>query len=201
LCRLKPFAKPIEHILNIYNLTDEKEIIFIHPQKLAGFRVVLNGIQNNFHLFTLVQNELAQKAGSILGISAPQNPDSVQIAKGIKKFDIDRKIQDFGLISFYTWRAYYESEKQKTIYNSKYMIQGKMTPKNIPVIGGQRIVILGESQRPSLQWDTSEFRPLNQYLTSETRIVETLQQEIVCDILRGILSVTPTTSPFGQSQF
>ena len=190
LARLKPFTKSIDELFNIYKLADEKELIFIYPKKGLGFRVILNGVQNNFHLFTLVQNELAQKAGNILGITAPTNTDSVQIAKGIKKFDIDRKIPDSSLLNFYNWKAFYESDKQKNLYNPKYMLQGKMSPHNIPNLEGLKIVIIGDVLSPAQQWDTSEFRPLNQYLNSEAKVMEMLDRSIVVEILRKIQSAT-----------
>lgn len=198
LNRLKSFAKLIEQIYNIYRLADEQELVLIHPERRVGFRVVIRGVQNNYHLFTLIQSELAQKVGKLLGIHAYSNTDVVQIARGIRKFDIDRKIPDFGLISFYSWKAYYESQKQKSPLNPKHLLSGRVSPYGIPLINGIRFIILGEALRPALQWNTSEFRPLNQYLTSEVQILEVLDRNKVIDILNKIQSINITDNSDGS---
>jgi hypothetical protein len=187
ITRLRPFSGNIEQIYKIYRLTDDTDFFVIHPEKLVGFKVVANGIQNNFHFFTLLQHELCNKAGNILGISIPKDPDQVLIAKGLKKFDIDRKIADSSVLNFYSWKSFYESKKKKKPLDARYLLKGKQMPIYIPTIDGIKILIIGEDTSHHLKWDTSEFRPINQHLTSSVEISDILKKEQVLEILKKIL--------------
>jgi hypothetical protein len=186
--KMKVFIKPLEDIFKLYRLTDHYEFLLIHPEKLIGFKCKVVGIQNNYHLFTLIQEELSNKAGPSLSISKTTDSNAIAIAKGHRKFDIERKIPVLPLFDFYVWDVCKNGDHPSEGFHLKYLLKGSASPLEIPGFRGQKIIIFKDATDLSSSWDTHEFKPFNQHLTSKVTLSEALPKDDVLTLLRSFIS-------------
>ncbi len=184
--RMMTYLKPVEDIYKLYNITDHYQFTFLHPNKLLGFKLKVVGIQNNFHLFTLVQEELSNKARKALSITKTTEPNAISIAKGQRKFDIERKIPVTPLFDFYFFEVWKSNPKNPEDFDSKYLIKGSSSPSEIGCVKGEKIIIIKNASNQSPPWDTHQFKPLNRYLTSDATLLEMLAKEDVIALLRSL---------------
>jgi hypothetical protein len=174
---LAPIHREAYFLARLLALTDGEELLVLHPEANKGFRVVLEAVQNNFHLFTLLQEALigAPAEGKLEGPSL--RTDVIATARGERPLhasDTDSAVWTFsdwaGLRPDGTWSPSAEG----------HWILGEGQPLDIPLFDGQRIVLLGPLQVPR-SWDAQFFAPLHEALRSRVQVVEILPAATVAD--------------------
>ncbi len=183
--KIKTYITPLNEISKLYNLTDNTDFIVLHPKKLIGFKFKATGIQNNYHLFTLIQDELLKKANDALKLTAVIDPNAVSIAKGERKFDIDRKIIVDRFFDFYSYKSY-KGELTNPKFDSKHTLAGKSLSDLIPDSKDKKIIIIDSPPKNTLSWDTQIFKPLNIYTTANATLTEVIPKDNVIEILKSI---------------
>lgn len=181
--KLKTYITSLNEISKLYSLTDNTSFTILHPKKLIGFNITATGVQNNYHLFTLIQHELLQKANNALKLNASMDDNAVSIAKGERKFDIDRKITVDGCFDFYSYKAY-KGELTNPKFDLKYALAGESLSDLIPESQNKKIIIIDSPPKNPSDWDTHAFKPLNIYTTASANLIEVIPKDNVIDILK-----------------
>lgn len=183
--KLTPYLTPLNDISKLYNLTDNTDFTILHPKKLIGFIVTATGVQNNYHLFTLMQDELLQKANDLLNLNSHIDANALSIAKGERKFDIDRKITINNFLDFFSYNAY-NRELTNPKFQQIYAIKGEESSDHIPEFQNRKIIIIDSPPQKHLTWDTHSFKPINIYTTSSVIIKKIISKDNVIKILKEI---------------
>lgn len=175
----EPFLRSLTETIKLYRLFDDRTIYFIHPKRRIGFSVKVFGIQNFFQLFTLVLDELNQKASGILPLFHIPDPSAVGVATGDRKYDIDRKIDIKTEYAFYTVADYQKAQKNQ----QARPINGLLNPSSISVFEKGGILIMDDSQNTDTVWESRFFKPYNIHLTSGVQLKKILSPEQVHNFL------------------
>lgn len=94
------------HFVNIVlGSEDDLEVVALHPETSTGIRLRLSMVQNNFHLFTLLQDVFVQQFQAQEPFaSMPRNEVAVEAATGVAYPDTDDAF-DSALFGFYAGGA------------------------------------------------------------------------------------------------
>jgi hypothetical protein len=153
------------YLAELLSMADDERLVVLDVTRKRGFRVRLTAMRNNFHLFTLLQDAL-------LPGDARLNSLAVSIAKSERMLaevspsewsargEHDRAVWGFG-----TWMAIGSAKPSHWIW-------GEMRPTEIPMLDGERIVLLGPLELPR-SWEIAVFVPLHSALRSSVQIEET----------------------------
>ena len=144
-----------------------------HPQENKGFRVRLEGVGSNFHLFSLLQETLVGD-----GRLAGPRPNRKVIATAKGDLPHDRLITDAAVWHYYDWTGLLPDGALASTTMTSW-IMGEATPHAIPFFEGDRVVILGPPIPASRAWDSSFFTNLHDALRSKVDLVDILSVEEV----------------------
>jgi hypothetical protein len=180
---LRTFVSPLDEILRLSRLCDRTSYYILHPKRGLGFRLLASGIQNNAHLFTLFQDALLQFYPEVFSVKPNLESNAMAIAKGHRKFDIDRVIPIPGLFLYYSKSTSKGDTSLPFHFTANFLLDEKDTPANLENWNGQKIIFLEDITNETVYWDTHAFRPINIHLTSSVESIE----RIPTDALKKIL--------------
>ena len=179
LLELEPYVPEADFLLQTLALTDGMELVVIHAESRRGFRVALEAIGSNFHLFTLLQNAVI--SDSLRGFSPVGLPDPAIIAIAKGESPISEDAYDTARFQFYNWFAL---SPDGTIdgTNIAAWIWGEGSPADIAPLDGERIVLLGSPVLAVRSWQ-GFFLNIHTALRSDVRVTAILSDAEVTDYL------------------
>lgn len=176
--------REVNFLHRLLNLVDGEELLVLHPQENKGFRVRLEAIATNYHLFSLLQGVLVGDGK----LSGPR-PNRKVIATATGEMPHDRIITDAALWHYASWKALLADGTP-----SDTRIIGEATPRDIPLFEGERVVLLGPPMPGARGWDSTFFTNLHDALRSKVEIVEILSSDEVAIRLQRIGKTTRDSS-------
>jgi hypothetical protein len=169
-----------DFVAQVLILTDDVELLVLVPEEQKGFRVTLEAVNNNFHLFTLLQASLIL-GGHLTG--EPPEPEVLGVATGAGPQQYARL--DHARWHFYTWAGLLPDDTFAAADFTTW-IPGNATPATIPEFAGARILIVGPTILGSRSWNSNEFVAIHDALRSRAEVVEVLPREHVVEWLDRI---------------
>jgi hypothetical protein len=173
IAALRAHNREADFVSQVLDYTDGIEILVLAPETRQGFRFALEAINNNFHLFTMVQSAL------ILGEHMPGDPPDPEmygIATGETPQPQVRL--DYARWHFYSWDGL-QPDGKFAATDFRTWISGNAKPTEIPTLDGTRIAILGPMVLGRRSWNSNEFACIHDALRSRADIVEVLSDEQV----------------------
>jgi len=178
---LAPVHRDVKFLDRLFRLVDGEELIVLHPGENKGFRVRLEAVCSNFHLFTLLQGALIGEADA--GLLTGPRPNRKVIATATGELPHDRVITDAPVWHYANWMALgAEGPPDATA------LAGEVSPIAIPEFEGDRVVLLGKPLPGARSWDSTFFTNLHDALRSKVEIVEILSAGEVETRLRRIMN-------------
>jgi hypothetical protein len=172
-------------VSQVLGFTDGMELVVLHPDEGKGFRVALEAVNTNFHLFTLLQGSLIG-GGHLPG--AARDPELTGVATGAVPHK--RLLSDTAVWQFYAWAALV-TDRTSAQDSMKTWIWGKGKPEDIPKFEGTRVVVLGPPVLGMPPWDSNFFANIHDALKSKAEVVEVLPAEKVMQWLDRIRNARP----------
>jgi hypothetical protein len=169
----------ITFVLRTLDLVDDMTLLVLAPQTSRGFRVRIEGVQTNFHLFTLLQGALI---GEGLLAGEPTSPEVLAVAQG-KVAELER-LHDHQRFHFHNWSAI---TADGTLHNDLgSTLWGESTPHLIPRHEGTPVVVLGPPLLGARTWDSGFFANYHDALRSSATVTATLGEAEVREVLASI---------------
>lgn len=163
-------------VSQVLNFVDGAELVVLAPREEKGFRVTLEAISTNAHLFTLLQAALLS-GGHLTGESL----DDEVIAVATGEHPHTQQLFDHARFNFAPWYA----EPTDAIGSLMAMpVDG--SPVDIPQLDYQRIVVLGPPVLGARSWDSGFFANIHDALRSRVEVIEVLPREQVVAWLERI---------------
>ena len=162
------------------DLADGLELLVIHPRQGKGFRVNLEAVAGNAHLFTLLQGTLigSPKAGLLEG--PPPSVEVVGVATG--QIVPERHVSDKALFHYYDWSALdADPESDELHLSATVWVDGR--PEEIPEFEGTRVLLLGRPVFGFRGWDSTHFPLFHDALRPRVRVLGSLTPDEVTDWL------------------
>ena len=178
-----PYAYYISEVLSM--IDDELLVVLDLPRRL-GFRVRLTAVRNNFHLFTLLQDALLAHPTATDWRGPCVRPVVVAVAKSERMLhEIESEPEALAkesgdaIWTYYSWHALKPDDTLRTIQETPgqvpYWIWGEGKPTDIPLLDGERVMLLGPLEIPR-SWSIGFFAPLHPALRSST-VVEAVMSD------------------------
>ncbi|MBI3823205.1 MAG: hypothetical protein HY289_11080 [Planctomycetes bacterium] len=177
---LAPKHRETNFLDRLFNLTDGEELLVLHPHENQGFRVRLEAIASNFHLFSLLQDALVGD-GKLPG----PHPNRKVIATAKGEIPHDRIITDAAVWHYANWTAL-QSDGTLAAAPIDTWVLGEATPRDIPQFEGERLVLLGPPVLNARGWDSSFFTNLHDALRSKVEVIEVLSADEIALRLKRI---------------
>ncbi|HEY9059908.1 MAG TPA: hypothetical protein VIO64_05290 [Pseudobacteroides sp.] len=157
------------YISRMFTLSDDVNIILIHPRLKVGFEVYLSGVQNNFHFFTLLQNEFNEKnLWGRLDISNYNNHShAIRIAKNQQVMVANESITDEAVFDLFIWTAINDRGMIPSEFPLNSWVPGELLPRDIPEIGGTKVVFFETKRMAGREWDVNFFQSFHEALLPE----------------------------------
>jgi hypothetical protein len=178
---LRTHNREADFVSQVLNLTDGIDILVLAPETRQGFRFVLEAINNNFHLFTMVQASLILN-GHMPG--EPPDPELYGIATGEAPQQSARI--DHAQWHFYSWEGLQPDGTFATT-DFRTWISGNAKPTEIPTLEGTRVAVIGPTLLGRRSWNSNEFACIHDALRSRADIAEVLSNDQVTMWLDKIL--------------
>lgn len=170
-------VKNIYYIQKIMELTDNLEMTVIHPGKKKGYKVKVEGVQNYFHFFTLLQGEFIEKVSDELGLDKGLlNKTAVDVARAAVIPDSSEKAEDKAIFGYYIWSALSLDKTLSKNVPLEQWVYGELMPKHTPTILDERVVLIGDNLLRERSWDRSYFSALHDALKPEVSILSRLTE-------------------------
>ncbi|MFC8684203.1 hypothetical protein [Brevibacillus porteri] len=167
----------LEYVHDVLNSVDDLEVVALHPETLSGVRVRLETVQNNFHLFTLLQDVMLQSFHVKEPFASMQrNEVAIKAASGIE-YPETSGASDEALFGFFNRFGLDENSGELKQNELEGWIFGEMMPTHIPRIDGKAMILLGEKIFASRSWDLSFCVPVHSALSPKTELLEVLSPE------------------------
>jgi hypothetical protein len=172
---LRERNREAEFVAQTLEFVDGIELVVLHPAEGKGFRVELEAVHTNAHLFTLLHGSL------INGGHLPGRAIDEQLL-GVATGEIPHEavLTDDARWQFYTWRGLYPDGSYAGADMSTWLFV-EDSPTVIPEFDGQRVVILGPPVLGLRGWDSNFFANIHDALRSAARVVGDLTPEEVAD--------------------
>lgn len=166
----------------VLDLIDDLELLVLAPDQGRGFRVRLEAVKNNFHLFTLLQGSLIGDPAEGWLSAEPIDPEVVAVATGEAppREDLD----DRQRFHFHDWSALSgEGELRRDLHSTLW---GEGTPLDIPLHQGRPVVLLGAAIFGGRSWDSNIFASVHDALRSRAQVIAKLTHAEVAAELTSI---------------
>lgn len=158
------------------DLCDGVELLVIHPGQEKGFRVGLEAVATNGHLFTLLQGTLVGDPKNGLLDAPPPDEGVVGVAAGL--ILPDQHVGDRALFHFYDWSGVDGAPSVADLHvGATVWADGR--PGEIAELDGARIVVLGPPVFGYRGWDSTLFPLFHDALRPRVRVLEVLTPEQV----------------------
>ena len=168
IAALRAGHREADFVAQVLVLTDDVELLVLVPEERKGFRVALEAINNNFHLFTLLQANLI--AGGHL-VGEPTAPEVLGVATGDAPQQYAQT--DHARWHFYTW-AGLNSDGTFAATDLTTWVPGEAGPATIPEFDGTRVMLIGPPVLAARSWNSNEFVAIHDALRSRADVVEVL---------------------------
>ena len=165
------------YLAELLGMADDERLLVLDMTRRLGFRVHLTAIRNNFHLFTLLQDALLSHSSAQVWQGPRVHPLAVAVAKSERMLS-DISPNEWGadgegetaLWTYYTWQALKPDGSLRTLAEkaagqTPHWVWGEGKPTEIPLLDGERIVLLGPLEMPR-SWNCGFFAPLHPALRS-----------------------------------
>lgn len=173
-----------DYVLQVLALTDGMELLVLHPEQGKGFRVRLEAVNFNFHLFTLLQDAVTRGAKGTITDVEPVDSEVAAIAKG--EVVPTRMMHDSARFQFHDYRAL-KSDGTLDRADTGAWLWGEGRPGDIPVFEGERIVLLGKPVLASRSWDINFFAAgIHDALRPQAEVTMTLNKGTVAAYLERL---------------
>lgn len=154
----------------VLDLIDDLELLVIAPEQGRGFRVGLEAVKNNFHLFTLLQGSLIGDPAEGWLDAEPVDPEVVAVATGEAPPRVD--LDDRQRFHFHDWSAISgEGVLRRDLHSTLW---GEGTPLDIPLHEGRPVVLLGAPIFGGRSWDSNIFASVHDALRSRAQVIAKL---------------------------
>lgn len=173
IAALRNGHREADFVAQVLEYTDGVELIVLDPTEHKGFRVALEAVATCAHLFTLLQAALID-GGHIAGEAT--DPEVVGIARG--EIQHERLLSDHARLHFYAWYAL-RADGTLDPFPLGALLGVEVSPTDIPLLDGSRVIVLGPPLFGSREWDSNFFASIHPALRSRAEIVEVLPGEQV----------------------
>ena len=144
MVQLEDDVENLSYLQQVMYSADEMKMIVLHPESQTGLYIQADMIQNNFHLFTLLQGQYLQQFGHHPAFaSLSQNETAIRIAKGEDHPQDDELTHDYAHFGFYDFAALHTDGKLSASIPPGNWLFGEGTLHHIPKMNGIPIVLLG----------------------------------------------------------
>lgn len=166
-------------LTEVLEMAEDQELLVLHPESSRGFLVELDGVRNNCHMFTLLQDTLLRD-GHLKG--TPPNEKLGKVARGEAAAEgLENEIIR-GSWRYYHWPALLQSE-QKNL--KQWMLSGELRPNAIMELNNRKIVLL-LSTGQEVGWTAASFAPIHPDLRSRLSVKRELDAAEVQEWLTRI---------------
>jgi hypothetical protein len=170
----------------IYSV-DDFELIALHPESKTGLRLRAEMIQNNFHFFTLLQDQYVNQFGSLADFAhLKRNEKAIQLAKGVNISELDEQIHDHALFGFYDYGSLDEKGNLLQAVPPANWLFGEGTLYHVPKLNGVPIVLLGKNSLGGRSWDITFCTPVHEALKPKLEVLEVLSVEQIEEQIKQI---------------
>jgi hypothetical protein len=170
IAALRAHSGEADFVAQVLALTDGVELIVLAPQEGRGFRFALEAVNNNFHLFTLLQAALT--LGEHLP-GEPPEPELLGLATGEAPQPTARV--DHARWHFYSWEGL-QPDGGFAATDFRAWLPGDASPTDIPRLADSRIVVIGPTVLGRRSWSSNEFACIHDALRSRAELVEVLSE-------------------------
>lgn len=176
LAAIEPHGTDARFIALTLDLADGLELLVLHPGQEKGFRVVVDGVASNGHLFTLLQGELIGDPDA--GLLDADAADEIAVGVATGRIVPEEHVADQARFHFYDWSAVDGDAATGHLYvEASVWVDGR--PSEIPEFEGERPLLLSAPAFGSRAWDSSFFPLFHDALRPSARVVGTLTPEQV----------------------
>jgi hypothetical protein len=170
---LRERNREADFVAQTLSFVDGVELVVLHPGEGKGFRVELEAVHTNAHLFTLLHGALID-GGHLPG--RPIGEELFGVATGA--IPHEKQLTDDARWQFYTWRGLRPDGSFAGADMSAWLFV-EDPPTVIPEFEGERVVVLGPPVLGSRMWDSNFFANIHDSLRSAARVVGVLTPEEV----------------------
>ena len=180
---LVQFKEKVHYVQEVYQACPQMAITVLAPKTGHGLRLLINDINNCFHLFTLLEAEFYHR-GWLDDLEGYQwRRDIDQIAKGLVLPQTDASITAHQ--QYYTVQAVQpDGSYQVTIQTEQglqidpaALVWGEMPPEAIVPFAGERIIIVDkEGMFAGRSWDISFIVKCHDALQPDLQVKEVLSE-------------------------
>jgi hypothetical protein len=178
----------VEFLRQVLSYTDDLELIVLHLPQGKGFRVSLEAVNTNFHLFTLLQAALVGDPDEGMLAGAPGDPEVIAVATG--EVPHTKLLNDSARWHYYDWRGLMPDGT----LGFGATIWGEASPRDIPTFEGEPVVLIGPPVFGMRMWDSNFFANIHDALRSRVEVVEVLSADDVAGWLLRIQEAGRPTS-------
>lgn len=179
---LAPHFAEADFLQQLLGYTDDREMVVLHVASRKGWRVALEAVNTNFHLFTLLQGRIVGDAARGLLPGEPTAPDVLAVARG-NAFPTGSE-HDFARFHFHTANALQADGSLSA--DAGAWVWGEGTPRDVPPVDGTPVLLLGPSLLGNRSWNPGFFANIHDALRSDVRLLETLTDAQVGEWLNRI---------------
>ncbi|MDY3553241.1 hypothetical protein R5W24_002335 [Gemmata sp. JC717] len=166
---LRKEHREADFVAQVLGFVDGVELLVLVPDEGKGFRVALEAVNTNGHLFTLLQAALLG-GGHLTGEAL----DDAVVAVATGERPHEELLTDHARFNFAPWYA-----DPADGVSSLVALPVEGSPSDIPQLDGQRVVLLGPPAFASRSWDSNFFANIHDALRSRVTVVEVLPPERV----------------------
>ncbi|MBI4858865.1 MAG: hypothetical protein HY815_01120 [Candidatus Riflebacteria bacterium] len=161
----------VDFFSRILGLADGVELLVLCPAQARGFRVLLEAVNTNFHLFTLLQDALVGASSAGLLAGAKRYPRVVAVAKN--ELYVEEDLYDTALWNYHDWTGL-QPDGTLGANDLGSWIWGEMSPLDIPLFDGCRVVLLGPPAPECRSWNSGFFASIHEALRCKVQLLEVL---------------------------
>ena len=179
---MKEIQREAGYLHRVLEMTDDAPFLVLHANQKKGFRIRVTGVQNNFHLFTLLQGALIGP-GKLDG--PPPDPEVIALAKGEAQHA--RSLHDSAAFGYFHYLGLRPDKTLDTVIGSVGWLWGEAPAFTTPVWKNQHVVLLDKLSLGSRGWDSGFFAPLHDALRSSVVIEESLSPSDVNALITDLM--------------
>ncbi len=173
----------------VLGFVDDLELLVLAPVHARGFRVRLEAVATNAHLFTLLQGALIGE-----GRLSAEAPDPAVIAVATGEARHEELLTDHQRFRFDSWTGLRTSTSLQPDLGSWIPVEG--SPRDIPALAdGRRVILLGKPLLGARSWDSNFFANIHDALRSRVIVLEDLAPASLRADLEAILGLIARSAP------
>lgn len=172
---LREHSAEADFVAQVLGFTDGVELIVLAPDEQKGFRVALEAVATNAHLFTLLQAALIGD-GHLAG--EPLDEEVVAVARG--EAPHTRRLSDHARFNFSPWYSLAaDGPPGGAALDGIIALPVEGSPADVPRFDGVPVVLLSPPVFGHRGWESGFFANVHDALKSRADVVEVLPPEQV----------------------